>query len=69
MRNQHLITSEYFTQRSQRSKERKERHVERQRNISLIESFSIRRSFAYAQNDATEICGAGPEKRAERDLT
>jgi hypothetical protein len=27
------------------------RHVERQRNISFFEAFSIGRSFAYAQDD------------------
>ena len=35
-------------------------------NISLIETFSIKRSFAYAQDDATEMCGAGKAERAER---
>jgi len=28
------------------------RHVERQRNISFFEAFSLKRSFAYAQDDA-----------------
>jgi hypothetical protein len=31
------------------------RHVERQRNISFFEAFSIWRSFAYAQDDGTDF--------------
>jgi hypothetical protein len=57
----------YFTQRSQRGKGRQGRHVERQRNISYFVSFTtIRRSFAHAQDDASEMCGAGKAERAER---
>jgi hypothetical protein len=32
----------------------------------LIEVFSIWRSFAYAQDDAAEMCGVGKAERAER---
>jgi hypothetical protein len=46
------------------------RHVERQRNISFLEAFSILRSFAYAQDDATEMCGTGKaEREGEKQLS
>ncbi len=56
----------YFTQSNKEANNAKTRHVERQRNISVLESFSNRRSFAIAQDDAPEICGAGKAERSER---
>ena len=51
---------------SQSGKDHQDRHVERQRNISLIKVFSSRRSFAYAQDDDTEMCGTVKAERAGR---
>ena len=35
-------------------------------DISFFEAFSMRRSFAFAQDDDNEMCGAGKAERAER---
>ena len=45
---------------------RQNQSVERKRTISLFEAFYIRRSFAYAQDDATTNSGRGQAERAER---
>jgi hypothetical protein len=66
MKNQHLLMTEISHKERKEANSSKERHVERQRNISFFEAFSMRRSFAFAQDDDNEMCGAGKAERAER---
>ena len=35
-------------------------------DISFFEAYSMMRSFAFAQDDASEKCGVGKAERAER---
>jgi hypothetical protein len=44
------------------------RHVERQRNISFFEAFSIWRSFAYAQDDGTDFLCSNDKESNNKNL-